>query len=179
MSFKRGYEEIPLGLGFTVYYENTVTLKNDSDFPISNSLTEKNKKYLSSSSLSLGDLSLSGNDDKKNLKYSQKIGENTTVYIQTGVDTSSGTVYLESGVITTIGEVEYDTHAYYAEKATVTTACGVKYAPDSTNWRPDGSAVGIHGTCGTPIVSVNDWELATQIIGVSVGLPGGVPAPAY
>ncbi|MBE5953480.1 MAG: hypothetical protein E7257_04910 [Lachnospiraceae bacterium] len=179
MSFKRGYEEIPLGLGFTVYYENTVTLKNDSDFPISNSLTEKNNNYLSSSSLSLGDCSISGTDESGNVKYSKKLDQNTSVYLKAGVNLSNNTYYLETGVTTTVGEVKNDTHAYYAEKATVTTACGVKYEPNSGGWTPDGSSVSLLSANALPIVSVSDWELATQIIGIPAGLPGGILAPAY
>ncbi len=179
MSFKRGYEEIPLGLGLTVYYENTVTIKNDSDFPISNSLTEKNNNYLSSSSLSLGDCSISGTDESGNVKYSEKLGKNTSVYLKAGVNLSNNTYYLETGVTTTVGEVKTDTHAYYAEKATVTTACGVKYEPNSGGWTPDGSSVNLLSANALPVVSVSDWEVATQIIGIPAGLPGGVLAPAY
>ena len=179
MSFKRGYEEIPLGLGLTVYYENTVAIKNDSDFPISNSLTEKNNNYLSSSSLSLGDCSFNGSDNTNGIKISEKIGPNSTVYASASLDDTSGAIKVEYGVVTTIGEVKNDTHAYYAEKATVTTACGVKYEPNSGGWTPDGSSVTLLSANALPVVSVSDWEVATQIIGIPAGLPGGVLAPAY
>ena len=71
------------------------------------------------------------------------------------------------------------THAYYVEKATVTTACGVKYEPGSVGWTPDNYASTLSGVDALPIVNVGDWELATQLIGIPVGLPGGVLAPAY
>ena len=34
-------------------------------------------------------------------------------------------------------------------------------------------------TYSMPIVSVNDWELAMQLIGFSVNMPSGALAPAY
>ena len=132
ISTTAAYIEIMVWPGVTVYYKNTVSIDIGESMPVGWNLYAKdNGEYLSSMSVSYEDLTTTIKDDVSTLRYSEKIDEHSSMYVELSFENIQ--VNCEYGVTTTVNDERNDIKYRHS----ITTAVGIKMTPTYGMWQPE------------------------------------------